>query len=196
LADEFIIPGISATINPGLTFALLGSMGQNVNGSEFTLNSNTSQPGETGPIGATGPIGPIGATGLTGYTGSASTVAGPTGPVGATGPQGPSGSPSTVFGTTQTVYYQNQQLVTPGRLGATVYQNTTGRPLMVAIAYIGFGSDVYCDNINGNTTKIVYLQAGGDAPWNSYTFVVPAGWYFKIQNSFGPTQMYGWTEWS
>jgi len=69
LADEFIIPGISATINPGLTFALLGSMSQNINGSQVSFGGDSFGFGYTGSKGYDGYTGSAGV----GYTGSAGT---------------------------------------------------------------------------------------------------------------------------
>jgi len=85
LSSEYVMPGISATIRPGLTFSLLGSTTQNI------LNgSGVGGYGSTGPTGPSGPIGPIGYTGSEGPSG-------PTGPSGlkgesAIGPRGFAGS--------------------------------------------------------------------------------------------------------
>jgi hypothetical protein len=68
LLDEYIIPGISATIQPGLTFAILGSIVQSISGANG-IGGGGNGTG-SGVSGYTGSAGPRGIDGVPGYTGS------------------------------------------------------------------------------------------------------------------------------
>jgi hypothetical protein len=99
---------------------------------------------------------------------------------------------STQPGTSITVYWVNGSQVTSGRVGGTVYQNTSGKTRFVLFAYRNGSGYVYVDNVNGSTTAISYNQAGGGAPWNTTFFLVPNGYYYQLPT---PGSYDGWTEW-
>ena len=103
------------------------------------------------------------------------------------------GLPSPPFSTSQICYWSNNVQKTAGRAGNTVYQNTSGRTRFVVFAYTFLGALVYVDNVNGSTTEIGFCQAGGAAPWNTISFMVPTGYYYQIAGV--PSTYYAWTEW-
>ena len=82
-------------------------------------------------------------------------------------------------------------VVTTGRAGGTVYQNTSGKTRFVLFAYTNTSGTIYVDNVNGSTTGINYCQSGGGAPWNTAFFLVPNGYYYQVPSG----SYYGWTEW-
>ena len=69
---------------------------------------------------------------------------------------------------------QTWQDVAGSRAGNTVYQNTTGRPIMVKTVSTN-GCAAYCD-VNVACTAL----AGASTSNAQHTFIVPAGWYYKV----------------
>jgi hypothetical protein len=104
------------------------------------------------------------------------------------------GGASGLFSTSFITYYANLTQVTVGRQGAVIYTNTSNRPRMVSLIYINYAANVYCDNINGSTNIIGYMQAGGGAPWNAYSFIVPPGWKYSLSNASSAGNFYAWSE--
>lgn len=88
---------------------------------------------------------------------------------------------------------QTWQNVTGSRAAAVVYQNLTGKPIMVSI-------------VTSNTTGFQTAQVSVDsATWitvghtasvasESISFIVPDDWYYKINQSAGTTIILNWAE--
>jgi hypothetical protein len=79
---------------------------------------------------------------------------------------------------------QTWQNVTVSRTANTVYQNTTGKPILVQITGQQFNNtvQVFCDAAASPTTLIGQLSdpsvAAGSRPW-SFSFIVPNNFYYK-----------------
>lgn len=98
---------------------------------------------------------------------------------------------------------QTWQDVTASRLFATAYQNTTGKPIMVAFSYSPTASSslpilIEIDNTGGGTwVSIARMVAQNDFDINgsAYSFIVPNGAYYRITK--GSTEGFAtlfWTE--
>lgn len=89
--------------------------------------------------------------------------------------------------------FLNQRDVTGSRALDTVYQNTTGKPLFVAIVYTattGSGS-AYTDSANPPTT----LVGMSSVSQQQICFIVLAGNYYKLQQAVGGNSIVSWVEW-
>ena len=75
---------------------------------------------------------------------------------------------------------QTWQAVT--RTAGTVYQNTTGRPIMVAVSGGGNYTQAFVGEANPPTLRIAYNNSAGSGQYEQYhvSFVVPAGHYYKL----------------
>lgn len=73
---------------------------------------------------------------------------------------------------------QSWQNVAASRAANTVYQNTTGRPILVAIMQSGDGNNVYVSNDNANWIA-VGCGSGNSGEKNTTTIVVPNGHYYQ-----------------
>ena len=78
-----------------------------------------------------------------------------------------------------------------GRATGTVYQNTTGKPIMVNIAGVGGTGIAYCDSSSSPTTQCAQAPCGGGAPCASMSFIVPNNYYYKVT---GGLSYYCWSE--
>jgi hypothetical protein len=78
-----------------------------------------------------------------------------------------------------------------GRTTGTVYQNTTGKPIMVNIAGNGTTGIAYCDSSSSPTTQCAYAPCGGSAIFASMSFIVPNNYYYKVT---GGLSYYCWSE--
>jgi phage minor structural protein len=86
----------------------------------------------------------------------------------------------------------------------TVYENTSGKLRLVAITTRADDANdylmaiVYCDATDGKTTIIGSMRgkvdSGSNPNYDSFTFVVPPGYYYKVANSLNAVLVY-WTEW-
>jgi hypothetical protein len=85
----------------------------------------------------------------------------------------------------------------PGRALGTVYQNTTGKPMMVTVkinASAGY-AEAYCDTATNPGTSVATAgNGGGGSVGNSLTFWVLPNYYYKVVNVVGAT-LAGWIEW-
>ncbi len=159
----------------------------------------TGPQGVQGEPGATGSQGPTGATGLQGDTGPQG-PAGPTGATGATGPQGPAGVNSFGTYTTRTLYlataYQCTNTSIPCVVTVTLQSQssvslsgavnnegviTVGSTNGVATG-TGTNAVVYKNNLGG--TLVIGLNLTSQQA-NTYTVMVPAGWYFAVRQTAG-----------
>jgi len=91
---------------------------------------------------------------------------------------------------------QTQNVVTSSRVLNTVYRNTTGRPLFVAITCVHSVTGsllAYTDSSNPPTTTIA--TQSGSAGFGSYVFfiVLPGNYYKARTDSAG--SLVSWTEW-
>lgn len=161
--------------------------------------------GATGPAGATGSIGPRGATGIPGATGATGPIGatgpatgipgatGATGPIGATGPAGATGATGPItqgIGTAQTW----KILVSSQRTRNTWYQNTTGKPIMVYLKWVGTGSNLYSEvwitaNTNGQSFSnppggnAFVIHYNNTTDQDGITFIVPVQWSYAVANT-------------
>jgi hypothetical protein len=78
-----------------------------------------------------------------------------------------------------------------GRATGTVYQNTTGKAIMVNIAGVGSTGIAFCDTNNPPTTQCAYAPAGGGAVFASMSFIVPNNFYYLVT---GGLSYYCWSE--
>lgn len=84
---------------------------------------------------------------------------------------------------------QTWQDVLASRAINTSYQNTTGRPIEVAMVLNGGTNRRYVQVSVNNTTWIDVGSDSGSSTPNS--FVVPAGWYYRVN---GTTTIDRWAE--
>jgi hypothetical protein len=77
----------------------------------------------------------------------------------------------------------NQTWQTPSRTTSTSYRNTTGKPIMVAVSAGGTGQP-YVQVSSDNSSWINVGHLGFQA-YNSCSFIVPDGWYYRIDGSAG-----------
>lgn len=82
---------------------------------------------------------------------------------------------------------QTWQNVSGSRTHSTSYQNTTGRPIQVALSLDSTGRPVQVSA--NNLTWITVAQSSGSM--TSMSFVVPNGWYYRIN---GSTTISVWAE--
>lgn len=78
---------------------------------------------------------------------------------------------------------QTWQNVRPSRAVNTTYQNTTGRPIMVAIVSGGSNETI---RVSSDNTNWVVVGVSGNYYAGSAGFVVPAGHYYRVDgNPYG-----------
>lgn len=72
------------------------------------------------------------------------------------------------------------------RTGGTVYQNTTGKPIMVAVSGTGSYTQAFVGADNPPTIRIAYNNSSGIGQYEQYhvSFVVPDGHYYKLSGGF------------
>lgn len=109
-------------------------------------------------------------------------------------------------GTDSKPVVSTQTDATASRALATVYQNTTGKPMWVTVSINMNGSTsavavwgAYSDGSNPPTTQVVKGQRSHTNPSPSLilpaTFVVLPGNYYKVQNDGTPTvSIFAWIE--
>jgi hypothetical protein len=73
------------------------------------------------------------------------------------------------------------------RTAGVVYQNTTGRPIMVAVNGNGNYTAVFVGSSSNPTIRIAYNDAPGSGQYEQYhvSFVVPDSWYYKLSGGYG-----------
>ena len=64
----------------------------------------------------------------------------------------------------------------------TNYQNTTGRPIMVAISCTGNGNNIYVGATTSSLINIANNNASGSGPYEQFhvSFIVPAGHWYQV----------------
>ncbi len=137
-------------------------------------------PGVAGAAGARGPAGTNGINGTNGTNGSSSNIAGPMGPKGtngAIGPIGPAGPAGISGATLFTTIYD----VTSSRVKNTVYTNTIGKPIFIAVTSdtinIGsFGVFIVTSILKLTINSTAFITAVG-----SLTGIIPAGATYKVE---------------
>ena len=89
---------------------------------------------------------------------------------------------------TRTVY------TTPTRQLGVVYQNTTGRPLIVLGGEESMSGTMiaYCDASNPPTATVVNEGVGFGNQWFPFCFIVPPNYYYEVVNPTGILQ--SWNE--
>jgi len=91
-------------------------------------------------------------------------------------------------------------IASPSRALDTVYQNTSGKMVMVAITF-GLTTtcqvDVYIGAASPPTTQVGGCsQTGATSVRSCVTFLVPTSYYYKATSAAGtPTKIY-WVEWT
>ena len=80
---------------------------------------------------------------------------------------------------------QTWQAVT--RTANSVYQNTTGMPIMVAASLGGSYASLYVGDTSSTTLRIAYNSAGGNGAYEQYhvSAIIPNGWYYKFTGAVG-----------
>jgi hypothetical protein len=79
---------------------------------------------------------------------------------------------------------QTWQNVLGSRVKDVAYQNTTGRPIFVALVINGSGSG----NIQVSADNVTYITvAAYSGSQTSQSFVVPNGYYYKVLGTSSPT---------
>jgi hypothetical protein len=78
---------------------------------------------------------------------------------------------------------QTWQDVKASRAVGTSYQNTTGKPIMVAVCANKSGLPRAAYVSADNSTFVAVGQFESDSPGSSVSFIVPDGWYYKIEAS-------------
>ena len=169
LADEYIIPGVSATVNPGLTLALLGSIKQNLIGAQGYTGSR-GNIGPTGPKGASGPtgaIGPPGPRGIMGWRGDPG-YTGSYGRIGATGPSGPRGFEG----------YTGSASAAVGPTGVTGYTGSAGDSGINLLKVVGSANQVLfkdSSNTPAGSPKLTFVPGFNDSVLSVGGSIVSAG---------------------
>lgn len=89
---------------------------------------------------------------------------------------------------------QTWQDFTASRVDNTAYQNTTGRPIMVAVSQDDLSGTnrmwAYVST-NGSTWVTVMSSMSSESTRGSFSFIVPAGHYYRVDTS---TTIIYWTE--
>ena len=89
---------------------------------------------------------------------------------------------------------QRWQDVAASRAASTSYQNTTGRPIQVAIlARSSVGTTRTIEVSENNSTWIVLgaTSISTDPRQDGVTFIVPSGWYYRLN---GAVAAFTWAE--
>jgi hypothetical protein len=88
-----------------------------------------------------------------------------------------------------TAYTQNmavgwgQTWQTVTRSGGTDYQNTTGKPIQIAIVLTGGDYDnatIYIGTSTGSYVKVGYVYQIGAGTYQTVSFIVPNNHYYKV----------------
>lgn len=79
---------------------------------------------------------------------------------------------------------QSWQPVT--RTGGTVYQNTTGRTIFIAISGTGNYTQLFVGEDTSTSVRVAYNNAPGSGGYEQYhiSAPIPSGWYYKITGGF------------
>jgi hypothetical protein len=90
----------------------------------------------------------------------------------------------------------SQTVVTGSRALATVYQNLTGRTLLVlvSVSFGGANENVQCDASAAPTTVVGSFGNPAPGATDSIMFPVLPNFYYRITNTSGATLVH-WTEW-
>ena len=97
-----------------------------------------------------------------------------------------------------------QSDVTSSRaINGTVYQNTSGRPLIITVTIDCTGDDydravAYCDSNASPTTVVTavgHLVGNGEREYLSMTFVAVPSYYYKVTSAAGTPTLVDWFEW-
>jgi hypothetical protein len=94
------------------------------------------------------------------------------------------------------VYPTTQNVVTGSRAKSTIYQNTTGVPMYVAIttsASAAQTASVYCDSSSTPTTVVAQV-GGASGEITVATFIVLPGYYYEV-GAGGSISIIAWVEW-
>lgn len=68
----------------------------------------------------------------------------------------------------------------------TVYQNTTGKPIQVSVAYEGdFGTGTMEVSVDGSTWVLVYHDIGDGSPGGTCAVIIPNGHYYRVYCNSG-----------
>ena len=184
------IPGPTGATGPQGATGPTGSTGPKGDTGTQGIQGPVGATGATGPKGDTGAQGPIGLTGATG-------AQGPKGDTGATGPAGPSafGIPTARTLSLATAYQATDPtkpaMVTVSLQSTSSFSligisNNEGSILVGSTNAVASGTGsavgVYKNNLGGGL--VVGVSVTSQAA-NTYTFALPAGWYFSIRQTAG-----------
>lgn len=73
------------------------------------------------------------------------------------------------------------------RTAGTVYQNTTGRTIFIAISGTGNYTQLLVGEDTSTSVRVAYNGTGGAGVYEQYhiSAPIPAGWYYKITGGYG-----------
>lgn len=90
------------------------------------------------------------------------------------------------------------QLVTGSRAFATTYQNTTGRPLFVALTIVGNAAagsaEVFLGATAGGVAAHVGASCTAGSVQSAISFMVPVGWHYHVNVVSGALSITYWSE--
>ena len=72
------------------------------------------------------------------------------------------------------------------RTAGTNYQNTTGRPIMIAISGTGWYTRLSVGETTASLVQIAYNSASGTGPYEQYhiSAIIPNGHYYQVNGNF------------
>lgn len=82
----------------------------------------------------------------------------------------------------------------PSRSANTSYQNSTGRPIMVAIKSGGSGANDRYMQVSANNSTWVGVGVTAGTGQQAQAFIVPAGYYYRIAGTVGAGSIDFWSE--
>lgn len=78
-------------------------------------------------------------------------------------------------------YGQTWQTLSGSRSFGTTYQNTTGAPIMVHARHLSANVNITV-KMGASSANVLYIASPSGA-YTSITFVVPVGWYYKVDSN-------------
>ncbi len=95
--------------------------------------------------------------------------------------------------------FKTQNIVTGSRTFGTIYQNTTGKTMMITVATtLGSGEGLYGESgaVSPPTSAVAEIYNNGlPQIYSSMSFMVIPGNYYRVQITNGAPSLICWTEW-
>lgn len=97
--------------------------------------------------------------------------------------------------------FTTQNVVTSSRTTGTVFQNKTGKPMLVAITGIAGSTagdgNIFCNSFTPPTTQVARINLPATVVGcDSATFIVPINFFYKMDSSGGNWTIGFWVEYS